>query len=116
MVGGQITRRKGRRWNSTKGNFNRSSIGHKLTSEQLFRTLEKEAENFTKLNEKAIGAKIAAHEGDKRDIAAIFERINQAREQLVVRTCVIDIIFRLNTPPTCLVSDRSSSSPDCSRN
>jgi len=82
----------------------------------LFRTLEKEAENFTKLKEKTIGVKIAAHEGDKREIAAIFERINQAREQLVVRTCVIVIIFRLNTPPICLVDDWSSSSPDCNRN
>ena len=82
----------------------------------MFRTLEKEAENFTKLKEKTIGVKIAAHEGDKREIAAIFERINQAREQLVVRSCVIVIIFRLNTLPICLVSDRSSSSPDCNRN
>ena len=93
MAGGQITRRKARRWNSTKGNFHRSSLGRKLTSQQLFRTLEKEAENFTKLNEKAIGVKIAAHEADKREIAAIFERINQAREQLVVRTCIIVIFF-----------------------
>ena len=82
----------------------------------MFRTLEKEAENFTKLKEKTIGVKIAAHEGDKREIAAIFERINQAREQLVVRTCVIVISFRLNTPPICLVGDWSSSSPDCNRN
>jgi len=87
-----------------------------VTGWQLFRTLEKEAENFTKLNEKALGVKITAHEGDKREIAAIFERINQAREQLVVHTGVIVIIFCLDTLPICLVGDWASSSPDCSCN
>jgi ribonuclease I len=43
--------------------------------------------NLIKLKEESLIRKIAAHEEDKAQIAAIFERINQAREQLVVRIC-----------------------------
>jgi len=43
--------------------------------------------NLIKLKKQSVGRKIAAHEGDKGRIAEIFERINQTREQLVVRIC-----------------------------
>jgi len=40
--------------------------------------------------------KIAVHEEDKGRIADIFERINRAREQLVVRICVIIVVFSIS--------------------
>jgi len=52
--------------------------------------------NLIKLKEQSLGRKIAVHEEDKRRIAEIFEHINQAREQLVVRICVIVIISRVS--------------------
>ena len=50
-------------------------------------TLEEEWTNLIQLKEQSLGRKIAVHEEDKGRIAEIFERINQAREQLVVRIC-----------------------------
>ena len=41
------------------------------------------------LKKQSLARKIAVHEEDKLRIAEIFERINQAREQLVVRINVI---------------------------
>ncbi|KAF9475687.1 hypothetical protein BDN70DRAFT_813655 [Pholiota conissans] len=46
-------------------------------------TLIKEYGNLIKLKEQSIMRKIAAHEESKGEIADIFQRINQAREQLV---------------------------------
>ena len=65
--------------------------------------------NLVKLKEQSLGRKIAVHEEDKARIAAIFERINQAREQLVVRICVI-VVF--NASSICLGGDRSPSPQD----
>jgi len=45
------------------------------------------------LKKQSLIRKIAVHEEDKAKIADIFERINRAREQLVVHICVIVIIF-----------------------
>jgi hypothetical protein len=42
---------------------------------------------LVKLKEQSLLRKIAVHEEDKTQLAVIFERINQAREQLVVRIC-----------------------------
>lgn len=39
------------------------------------------------LKEKSVLLRIAVHEDDKKQIAEIFERINQAREQLMVCVC-----------------------------
>ena len=44
------------------------------------------------LKKQSLSRRIAALEEDKGRIAEIFEHINQAREQLVVRICVIVII------------------------
>ena len=49
-----------------------------------------------KLKEQSLIRKIADHEGDKGRIAGIFQRINQAREQLVVRIRVIVVIFSVS--------------------
>ena len=48
------------------------------------------------LKKQSLGRKIAAVEEDKGRIAEIFEYINQAREQLVVRICAIVVIFRVS--------------------
>ncbi|KAF9471000.1 hypothetical protein BDN70DRAFT_939263, partial [Pholiota conissans] len=52
-------------------------------------TLIKEYANLIKLKEQSLIRKIADHEEDKGEIAEIFQRINQAREQLVVVTGLI---------------------------
>jgi len=65
----------------------------KLTSRQLCRTLVKEWTNLIELKKQSLIRKIAVHEEDKGKIADIFERINRAREQLVVRICLIVVIF-----------------------
>ncbi|KAF9472118.1 WD40 repeat-like protein, partial [Pholiota conissans] len=49
-------------------------------------TLIKEYANLIKLKGQSLIRKIADHEEDKGEIAEIFQRINQAREQLVVVT------------------------------
>ncbi|KAF9479502.1 hypothetical protein BDN70DRAFT_687374, partial [Pholiota conissans] len=49
-------------------------------------TLTKEYANLIKLKGQSLIRKIADHEEDKGEIAEIFQRINQAREQLVVVT------------------------------
>jgi len=56
------------------------------------------AEEWTKLielKEQSLGRKIAAHEADMTWITEIFERIKQAREQLVVHIFIIVLIFRV---------------------
>ena len=69
------------------------SSGLKLTSRRLCRTLEKEWTNLIELKKKSLIRKIAVHEEDKGKIADIFDRINRAREQLVVRIYVIVVFF-----------------------
>jgi len=56
-----------------------------LATRQLCRTLEEEWTNLIELKKQSLIRKIAVHEEDKGKIADIFERINRAREQLVVR-------------------------------
>jgi hypothetical protein len=70
--------------------------GLKLPSRRPCRTLAEEWTNLIKLKEQSLGRKIAVHEEDKTRIAEIFENINQAREQLVVRICVVVVIFRVS--------------------
>ena len=72
---------------------NAISSGLKLTSRRLCRTLVKEWTNLIELKKQSLIRKIAVHEEDKGKIADIFERINRAREQLVVRICLIVVIF-----------------------
>lgn len=48
------------------------------------------------LQKQSLGRKIADHDEDKGQIAEIFERINQAREQLVVCICAIVVIFHVS--------------------
>ena len=79
----------------------------------MCRALAEEWMNLIKLKEQSPGRKIAIHEKDKAQIAAIFERINQAREQLVVRICVIVVFI---APSICLGGDRSQSPQDHTRN
>ena len=74
------------------------SSGLKLTSRRLCRTLEKEWTNLIELKKQSLIRKIAVHEEDKGKIADIFERINRAREQLVVRICEIVINFPVSLP------------------
>ena len=63
-----------------------------MTIRELYSTLTKEYANLIKLKEQSIIRKIADHEKEKGEIAEIFQRINQAREQLVVRTCLHVVI------------------------
>ena len=77
-------RRKSREWNYIKRKYAISS-GLKLTSRRLCRTLAKEWTNLIELKKQSLIRKIAVHEEDKGKIVDIFERINRAREQLVVR-------------------------------
>jgi hypothetical protein len=92
MAGDRITRRKSKDWNYIKSTH-AFSFGLKLTGRRPCRTLEEEWKNLIDLQKQSLGRKIADHEGDKGRIAEIFERINQAREQLVVCTCAIFAIF-----------------------
>ena len=61
------------------------SSGLKLMSRRLCRTLVKEWTNLIELKKQSLIRKIAVHEEDKGKIANVFECINRAREQLVVR-------------------------------
>jgi len=54
-------------------------------TECLYRTLKEELTKLTQLKKQSLIRKVAVYEEDKRQIAEIFERVNQAREQLVVR-------------------------------
>jgi len=60
-----------------------------LASRRLCRTLEKEWTKLIELKKQSLIRKIAVHEEDKGEIADIFERINRAREQLVVRIVIV---------------------------
>jgi hypothetical protein len=94
MAGDRITREKSKDWSYIKSTY-AFSFGLKLMGRSPYRTLEQEWKNLIDLQKQSLGRKIADHEGDKGRIAEIFERINQAREQLVVCICVIVIIFRV---------------------
>jgi hypothetical protein len=63
-----------------------------------------------KLKDQSLVRKIAVHEDDKAQLAVIFERINQAREQLVVRICCNLSAFIVSS--IYLGGDRSQSSQD----
>jgi hypothetical protein len=65
-------------------------------SRQLCRTLAKEWTKLIELKKQSLIRKIAVHEEDKGKIGDIFERINQAREQLVVRICMVIGIFSIS--------------------
>jgi len=56
----------------------------------------KEWTNLIKLKKQSLIRKIAVHEEDKGKIADIFERINRAREQLVVRIRLIVVNFPIS--------------------
>ena len=88
LTGNRLTRRKSKELNSIKRKHAISSV-LKLTSRWLYRTLVNEWTNLIELKKQSLIRKIAVHEEDKGKIADIFERINGAREQLVVRICVI---------------------------
>src|SRR6267378_7648559 len=87
-------------------------FGHKLTSRRPCRTLAEELTNLIKLKEKSPARKVAVHEDDKGRIAEIFEHINQAREQLVVRICNCRYFSCFVASPICLGGNRPQSPPD----
>ena len=88
-------RRKSKELNSIKRKHAISSV-LKLTSKRLYRTLVNEWTNLIELKKQSLVRKIAGHEEDKGKIADIFERINRAREQLVVCICLIVVIFPIS--------------------
>jgi len=63
-----------------------------------FRTLKEELTKLTQLKKQSqsLIRGIADHEENKRQIAEIFERVNQAREQLVVCICTTIVIIRVS--------------------
>ena len=87
-----------------------------LKSRRLCRTLVKEWTNLIELKKQSLIRKIAVHEEDKGKIAEIFERINQAREQLVVRICDCCHFFYFIAHPIRSGGDRSQSPQDCTCN
>ena len=60
------------------------------------RILEEAWKDLINLRDQSLARKIAIYEDDKGRIAEIFESINQAREQLVVRICVIILTSSLS--------------------
>ena len=95
MAGNRITRRKSKELNCIERKHVISS-GLELMSRRVCRTLVKEWTNLIELKKQSLIRKIAVHEEDKGKIADIFERINGAREQLVVRICVIVFAFSIS--------------------
>ena len=55
-----------------------------------FRTLEEE---LMKLKKQSLFREVAAYEENKKRMAEIFERVNPAREQLVVRVSLLLPLF-----------------------
>lgn len=51
-------------------------------------TLMKELAGLIRLKEQSLMKRIAVHEDDKKQIAEIFERVNQASMQLLVRKLI----------------------------
>jgi len=62
-------------------------------SKRSFRTLKEELTKLTQIKNQSLIRGIVDHEENKKQMAEIFERINQAREQLVVRICITIIII-----------------------
>ena len=62
-------------------------------TKRSFRTLKEELTKLTQLKKQSLIRGVAVHEENKKQIAEIFERDNQAREQLVVRICTTIIII-----------------------
>jgi uncharacterized protein YlbG (UPF0298 family) len=50
------------------------------------RTLSKELDNFIAIQEQSKARQFLVQEVDKQNIADIFERVNEARQNLIVRT------------------------------
>jgi len=71
----------------------------------LFRTLTEELEKLRHLKDQSRFRKFAIQEDDKKRIAEIFERINDARLRLGVRVFVIVVIPLLISSLTGLVGD-----------
>jgi hypothetical protein len=82
-------------WNYIERTHAFSSV-LKLMSRRLCRTQAKELVKLFELQKQPLARTIADHEKDLGRMAEIFERINQARQQLVVRICVIVVIFRVS--------------------
>ena len=109
MVGNRITQRKSKESNDSKCMPALSLSRLKSPSRRHSRILEEAWKDLIKLKKQSLGRKIAALEEDKGRIVEIFEHINQAREQLVVRICVIVVISYFIASPICLAGDRSQS-------
>ena len=62
-----------------------TSSDNELTTLQLFRSLDTELKELIKLKDESIFKRILDHEDEQKRIAAIFERINDARIQFEVR-------------------------------
>jgi len=71
----------------------------------LFRTVAEELEKLRELKEQSRSRKFAIHEDDKKRVAEIFERINEARVRLGVHLSVIVFIPLLIACLTGLVGD-----------
>jgi len=56
-----------------------------------------ELTKLTQLKKQSLIRGVALHEENKQQIAKIFERVNQAREQLVVRICTTIIIIHVSS-------------------
>jgi hypothetical protein len=67
-----------------------------VTNERSFRTLEEALTKLTQLKDQSLIRRVAVHEVDKEKIAEIFERINQAREQLVVRLYMTTVVIHVS--------------------
>ena len=63
----------------------RTSSENELTTLQLFRALDTELKELCKLKDGSTFRRILDHEDEQKRIAAIFERINNARIQFEVR-------------------------------
>ena len=61
----------------------------------MFSTLKEELDKLTRHQKRSLIRKVAVHEDDKQKIGEIFERINDARQQLMVSICMV--ISRLIT-------------------
>lgn len=78
-------------WKKSDGKLNskrgalQTSSENELTTLQLFRALDTELKELIKLKDGSIFRRILDHEDEQNRIAAIFERINDARIQFEVR-------------------------------
>jgi len=82
----------------------------------LLRTVAEELEKLRLLKEQSRFRKFAIQEDDKKQIAEIFKRINEARLRLGVFLSAIVLIPLLIASITGLVGDESQGLQDCVRN